>query len=331
MAQTGLVIGNSTTTDNLERRFHLTDSITWQASTHRARFGLDWEHNRDRNLIWSNEPVTMTLFSPGRVRAYNAQPAVPQLEKIPLPPAFHTIDDILQLPLQTMTVGIGDPGVSQENGGFVRRWNTLWLYAEDAWQVHERVTLTYGLGWGFDGVLNHDLSKPPLLAPLLGSGGLGPTRREWTNFSPAAGVIWTPGSDRKTVLRAAAGRFFRPHGLTSAMDAERVALGPPGLGRQNVPGSAVRNPTAGNSGCSRGHASGLSPLPHTFHGRRFDGAFFRRSGAPNRKAWPTPTRLFSRFRSPSRRSPRYSPRKWRSHRLCMSTWACNASLASAWS
>ena len=127
--QAGLVIGNSTAIDNLERRFHLNDSITWQRSAHRARFGVDWEHNRERNLIWSNEPVTITLFSPDRVRAYNAQPGLPPEQRIPLPTAFRTMDDILQLPLQSITVGIGDAGVPQENGGDVRSWNTLWLYA----------------------------------------------------------------------------------------------------------------------------------------------------------------------------------------------------------
>ena len=152
----------------------------------------------------------------------------------------------------------------------VRRWNTLWLYAEDAWRLHDRVTLTYGLGWGFDGVLNHDLSKPALLAPLLGSDGLGPTRPAWDNFSPAAGVIWTPSSDRKTVLRAAAGRFFRPHGLTSAMDAERVALGPPGLGRQTRAGERHSQPIARNPRCLRRHAAGLS-RPYIVHRRRCHG------------------------------------------------------------
>jgi hypothetical protein len=246
--QAGLLIGNSAASDNLERRFHLTDSITWQRSAHRVRFGLDWEHNRDRNLIWSNEPVSITLFSPGRVRSYNSQPGVPQQERIPLPAVFRTLDDILQLPLQSMTIGIGDPGVPQENGGFVRRWNTTWLYAEDAWRVHDRVTLTYGLGWGFDGILNHDLHKPPLLAPLLGSDGLGPTRNNWTNFSPVMGAVWTPSSNRKTVFRLGAGRYYRPQGLTSSMDAERIALGPPGLGRQNFAGSSILNPIPGIPG-----------------------------------------------------------------------------------
>ena len=161
--QAGLVIGHSIANDFRGRRFHLNDSITWQGGTHRVRFGVDWEHNRDRNLIWANEPVAITLYSPGRVRAFNALPGVSPEERIPLPAQFRTIDDILQLPLQGIVVGIGEPGVPQENGGLVRRWNTLWLYAEDQWRLHERLTFTYGLGWGIDGSLNHDLHKPPLL------------------------------------------------------------------------------------------------------------------------------------------------------------------------
>lgn len=240
--QTGLVIGNSLATDNLERRFELNDSLLWQRGTHRVRVGVDWERNHDRNLVWSSEPVTMTLFSPDRVRSYNARVA-PELT-IPLPAAFVTIDDILSLPVRSVSVGVGDPRVPQEDGTDVRRWNTVWLYAEDVWRLHDRLTLNLGLGWGFDGVLNNDLRKPPLLAAILGADRLGPTQNNRSNYSPAAGLAWTVSSDRKTVVRAAAGRFYRPQGLTSSMNAERATLGPPGIGRQTFTGSSILNPLA---------------------------------------------------------------------------------------
>jgi hypothetical protein len=144
-----------------------------------------------------------------------------------------------------MALNIGDPGVPQEGGGDVRRRNTVWLYAKDTWQLQERVTVNYGLGWGVDGNLNHDLRKPAWLAPLLGADGLGPTRINWTNFSPMVGVAWTPAADRKTVARASAGRFYAPQGLTSFMDRERVALGPPGLGPTSILGSGIPNPVSG--------------------------------------------------------------------------------------
>lgn len=265
--QAGLLIGNSASNDNLERRYQLNDSMTWQRSGHRVRLGVNWEHNRDRNFIWANEPVSMTLFSPDQVRAYNSLPGTPAAQRIPLPTAFSTVEDILQLPLQGIMVGVGTPGVPQQNGSDVRTWNTLWLYAEDGWRLHNRVTLTYGLGWGYDGMLNHDLRKPALLEPILGADGLGPTRKNWTNFSPAVGMAWTPSSDSKTVIRAGAGRFHRQHGLTSSLDAERVALGPPGLGRTNRPGSAIFNSIPGVPGLAVG-----APLEFRTTPTRFTGA-----------------------------------------------------------
>jgi hypothetical protein len=264
--QAGLLIGNSTANDFRGRRFHVNNSITWQGRAHRARFGIDWEHNRDRNLIWGNDPVSITLFSPGRVRAYNALPGISSEERISIPADFRTVEDILQLPLQNVTVGIGEPGVRQENGRFVRRWNTVWLYAEDTWRLHPRVTVTYGSGWGFDGNLNHDLHKPLLLAPILGLDALGPTRKNWTNFSPAAGIVWTASADGKTVFRAGAGRYYRPFGLTGTMDAERVALGPPGLGRQNFTGSSIQNPIRGIPGVPAGTPLDFRSSPTPFTG-----------------------------------------------------------------
>ena len=203
--QAGLTVGQSTTSLYPGRRFHLNDSMAWQRDRHRVRFGVDWEHNRGGGLNWANEPVTMTLFSPDEVRRYNQSPQTPADLRIPLPSAFHSLNDILQLPLQSMTVSVGDPRTRQANGSLVRTWNTARLYFEDAWRVHERLTLNYGLAWMVDGYRNYDLTKPELLAPILGANGLGPTRRQWKNFSPSLGLAWAPSRDGKTVIHAGAG------------------------------------------------------------------------------------------------------------------------------
>jgi hypothetical protein len=265
--QTGVAFGNSNETDNLEGRFHFVESLTWQRGAHRVRLGADWERNSDQNLIRQNDPVSMTLFSPDQVRTYNA--GVPPGPQIPLPASFNTLDDILQLPLQYLTIGIGDPGVPQQGGGIARRWNTVSLYGEDAWRPRERLTLTYGLGWSFDsGIFNHDLSKPALLAPILGSDGLGPTRSNWTNFSPVLGATWTPSDDGRTVLHASAGRYFGPQGLTSSLDNERVALGPPGLGRQTYDsrGNSILNPLLDIPGVPPGTPLYFKDTPTLFTG-----------------------------------------------------------------
>ena len=140
ISQAGLSLGNSTISGILGRRFHINDSLAWQRGTHRMRFGVDWEHNRGGRLQRGNEPATITLFSPQQARQNN----------IPVPAAFQTLDDILQLPLQTVNVGVGDPRVLQEDGGLVRHWNTGHLYFHDFWRLHPRLTLNYGLGWYMD-------------------------------------------------------------------------------------------------------------------------------------------------------------------------------------
>jgi len=88
--QAGLSLGQSQTVLGLERRFHLNDSATWQRAGHRMRLGIDWEHNRGESLVWNNEPVTMTLFSPDQARAYNASQTLVNL-RIPVPAAFKPI------------------------------------------------------------------------------------------------------------------------------------------------------------------------------------------------------------------------------------------------
>jgi hypothetical protein len=253
--QSGLYIGRSQSSLTLARRFHFNDSITWQRSTHRVRFGAEWEYNRGGLLSWSDEPVTINLFSPDQACQSH----------IAIPAAFRTLDDILQLPLQGGTVGIGDPRVPQESGGPVRRWNTSHLYFQDTWRLRQRLTLNYGLGWSVDRDLNYDLRKPPLLAPLLGAGGLGPTRKQWKDFSPMLGLAWAPSPDGKTVIRAGAGVFYNP--LTSVpLDAERTVLGAPGLGRQTFPGTSILNTLPGIPGVPVGTPLNFPGAPTLFTG-----------------------------------------------------------------
>jgi hypothetical protein len=238
-------IGQSSATLNPGRRFHFNDSVAWQRGAHRARFGMEWEHNRGGALSWNNEPATITLFTPDQVRTFNSAPQTPPGRRISLPSTFNTLDDILQLPLQNVTVGIGDPRVPQANGSLVRTWNTVRMYFQDTWRMNDGLTIDYGLAWNVDRFKNYDLKKPPLLAPILGAGGLGPTRKEWKNFSPTLGLAWAPAKDKKTVIRAGAGIYY-DFFFGANIDNERALLGPPGLGRQSISGSNIFNPVTGS-------------------------------------------------------------------------------------
>jgi hypothetical protein len=245
----GLEIGRSFASHNAGRRYHVNESLSWQRSTHRVRTGVDWEHNRGGGVISADySPALITLFSPLEARSTNLH----------LPGAFYTIDDILQLPVQTVQVTVGDPQVPQEGGGTVRRWNTVRLYAEDTWRARPRITVNYGLGWNIDHLENDDLSRPPLLAPLLGADGLGRPRKQWTDFSPVLGVSWAPSADGKTVIRAGVGIFYDFLFHNMMLDAERAVLGPPGVGSRSFDGSSIKCPVADICGTGRLNFSAAS-------------------------------------------------------------------------
>ena len=147
----------------------------------------------------------------------------------------------------------------------MRRWDTVRLYFQDNWRLTQRLTLNYGLAWNVDRNLNYDLHKPALLAPLLGAGALGPTGKQWNNFSPVLGLAWSPTRDGKTVFRSGAGYFY--NSLTSPpLDPERTELGPPGLGQQTFQGTAIFNTLSGVPGVPVGRALDFSGNPTQFTG-----------------------------------------------------------------
>jgi hypothetical protein len=257
--QTGLSIGKvGILQESVGRRLHLTDYVTRQEAAHRVRFGVDWEYNRGGALFWNNEPASLTLYSPQRTRR----------DGIPLPSSFRTLDDILQLPLQSVTVGVGDPRVQQENGSLVRSWHTLRLFFQDTWRLYPQLTINYGLGWSIDRNLNYDLTKPALLAPILGADGLGPTRKEWKNFSPTLGLAWSPRQNGKTVIRTGAGLYY-DFLFYNHLDTERALLGPPDGGRQTISGNRLLNCLPGILGVPVGATLNFPNGPTRFTGANF--------------------------------------------------------------
>jgi len=238
-----LFIGTSTTDTVLGRRYQLTDLFSWQKSTHRIQFGGDWETARGGRTDIADQPVTMTLFSPQTVRAFNAlQPAD---LRIPLPATFLTLQDILQLPLQNFTVGIGDPHVPQAGFGNARVAPLVYLYSQDTWHLRPRFVLNYGLGWTYDAPLNYDLHKPAYLAPVLGVSDLAPTHKNWNDISPSLGFAWNLRGDGKTVIRGGASVYYDAQIPFGIADPERVSLGPRGVGRGSYFSGGIRDPITG--------------------------------------------------------------------------------------
>jgi hypothetical protein len=231
-----LFIGNSNAAVVLGRRFHLHDVTSWQKGVHRLRFGGDLELARGGRTDTNNQPVTMTLYSPSQVRAFNQLASTLPEMRIPLPATFTTFEDILQLPVQSFVVGVGDPKLPEKYSPLVH------LFLQDTWRAHPRFTLNYGLGWTFDAPLNYDLAKPAYLAPFFGEQRLGRRSKNWNNFSPSAGFALSPGLEGKTVIRGGAGIYYDFQIPVGFPDSERLALSPRGTGRGIYRSSAIRSP-----------------------------------------------------------------------------------------
>jgi hypothetical protein len=244
----GVIFGNQSNTpqSRLTRRNAVAENITWQRGIHRMKWGGEIEFVRGGGTMTLYAPASMMLYSPQEVR--RLEPALFAL----LPTTCRTLDDVLALPLKSFSFGVGDvnqpPSFQRDRADHDRLFHIYW---QDTWKLNARLALNYGLAWSFESNgLNHDLSKPQLLAPIFGQANLEPESHDWKRISPAAGFAWTlPGN--RTVIRGGAGIYYDTMTLEVRLR-ERAYLGPLGSGYLALPGSLVSNPVPGVPGVPAG-------------------------------------------------------------------------------
>ena len=223
---TNFIAGNAANApqSRVLRRHIFADNVSEQVGRHVMKFGGYWEHQQGTGTYAYSSPATVVLFSPEQAAAFK--------NPVALPASFHSIEDILQLPVARFSMGVGD--ISQPpawSRGDADHDNYFHLYWEDNWRIRPRFSLNYGLAWSYESnALNYDLTKPAFLAPLLGAGGLGHEQNTPHNFSPMVGFAWTATRDNKTVVRGGAGIYYDTINLEVRL-IERAMLGPPGTGR----------------------------------------------------------------------------------------------------
>jgi hypothetical protein len=220
-------------------RYPISNNTTWQKGTHQVKFGGTWEHV-DATGYWGFfDPARVYLLSPEYLAAIN--PALPAVFGLP-DGIIHTQDDLKKLPVVTFLLGIGDRAQPSYRLDNARGNNRYHLYVQDSWQASPALTVNFGLGWQHESnVLNYDLPKPSLLAPIYGN-DLRATQKEYKNFSPAGGFAWSIGKGRPTVIRGGAGIFYDTQ-LGWWRLGERAVIG--GSGRQFIGNAAVINPLTG--------------------------------------------------------------------------------------
>ncbi|MGH8248332.1 MAG: hypothetical protein ACREUU_18085, partial [Gammaproteobacteria bacterium] len=222
------------------RRFEFADNFTWQAGSHRLRFGFDIEHSPGSGFWGYADPAAGVVFGPDFMTQVGLGPLLPFYR---VATTIRTTADLLTLPLAGFVMGIGDPSQPPPfNFDVARTNNRVRYYAQDTWKIHPQFTLNYGLAWNYESTLwNHDLDKPAILGPILGQNGLKPTLRDKNNFSPSLGFAWNLTRDNKTVLRAGAGIYYNTQLIWQRLE-ERSYIGPYGNGRIQFPGTAIPNP-----------------------------------------------------------------------------------------
>ena len=87
--------------------------------------------------------------------------------------------------------------------------NSFDLFVHDTWTIAPTLTINGGLRYTYQGVLGAKDQELTTFFPdrgLVSVDQLYP--KDWNNVAPRVGVAWTPGTDRRTVVRAGYGIYY---------------------------------------------------------------------------------------------------------------------------
>ncbi len=200
------------------------NSLTWLRGDHSIKGGFDIQHIADTR---TSTPFQLYTFP--TIAAYQA-----------------AANGTNRFGYNTFTQYFGEPNLEFSS-------NTYGLFLQDDWRVTDSLKVLYGLRYDL-----YDVPAPDANAPFE-------TSRDFVvdknNIAPRLGVVWTVGSDRRTVVRANTGIMYDQALLAELRaGAHQQRHQRPRVGQ--LPARDAR--CSGVSGCAVGRRR--RPAEHAHHG-----------------------------------------------------------------
>ena len=178
----GYYVGNDAT--NHQKQFNLVDSLSWSKGGHSFKFGVDYRHLSPTN---GYRPWDIFYVANSFAEMANGE--------------------------------IFDAGITSNDTSELRPvFTNVSLYAQDAWRILPRLTLTYGVRWDYDPPPTENSGHPFFTATNLNDPAnvaLAPKgtplwQADKHNFSPRLGIAYTINNTagRELVLRGGWGIFY---------------------------------------------------------------------------------------------------------------------------
>jgi hypothetical protein len=185
-------VGGSSPLGRIDKTWHVTDTLSYSTASHQVKLG--GEVRRALLDIFYDSSKRGSFTFDGTVGPWKSATN--------LNAAQRALADYLAGYLSTATILRGPTRHNYYQNSFD-------LYAHDTWTLSPSVTINYGVRYTYQGVLG--ASDQPLTTFFPDRGLVSVDQlypKDWNNIAPRVGVAWTPEASKKTVVRAAYGRYF---------------------------------------------------------------------------------------------------------------------------
>ncbi len=194
---------------------HLTDVVSYTAGKHQYRFG--GEFRRAQLEEFYHRHALGNFIFDGSQGPWAADTTVTSEVK--------ALADFLAGDVARSSIAVGDP----TRLVFVK---TFALFAQDTWQISQKLTLNYGVRWDYEGPLGNDKKDLSVFVPskggllFQGAGIDSVYPKDYRNFSPRVGFAYKVGERGDLVVRGGFGVYFDTPNLNPFLD-NRPANGAP--------------------------------------------------------------------------------------------------------